>query len=332
MPLVFLNKVLALAGVTFLVASVIFLVWAFLSKRGLPRKRLLIASLSSFLLFLAAPISTYTLLYLVQLPAMLLVQSPAIAAPNDPGFRPPYAGWNGILYASGLGLLLVSVGLLAWGLLRPRGARSRILLASLGSLLLFLTVGAAHYSLVYSTQVPAHRRYVFYTPGTRAFVGDPVPDVLLTKLDGTTAPLAEFRGKVVVLNFFATWCGPCIKELPHLQELWNDLRDNEDFTMLVVGREESAETVAAFKAKNGYTFPMALDPDRSATGKTGKFADSYIPRTYVISRDGTILFQATGFCELDENPANLEIGQFYQSELVRLRKIVDEELMNKGAE
>ncbi len=310
MPLVFLNYVLELAGLAFLVASGVFLVWAFFRKRGLPRRPLLIASLSCLLLFVATAVSIYSLIFFVQLPAM---------AVGDLDFKPPWAGWNLLLYATGVGLTFVSVGLVAWALLRPRGARRRAAWSSLGCLVSSLAVGAANYSLVYSVQVPAMDRHVLYTPGTIALVGEQVPVASFTALDGTTVRLSELRGKVVVLNFFATWCGPCRMELPHLQQLWNDLHGNEEFAMLVVGREETPETVAAFKSTHDFTFPMAADSDGSAFRK---FAEDSIPRTYVLSRDGTILFQGRGFAEID----------FYQSEMARLRKIVDVELKNKVVE
>lgn len=148
--------------------------------------------------------------------------------------------------------------------------------------------------------------------GTLISVGDSAPDVSLTRLDETDVRLSELRGKVVCLNFFATWCGPCRGELPHLQEMWEELHDNEDFTMLIVSREESQETVTSFKSEQRFTFPMACDPDRSAFNQ---FATEGIPRTYLISRDGTILYQSTGYFE-----------GLYEQELARLKHLVDQQL------
>ena len=78
--------------------------------------------------------------------------------------------------------------------------------------------------------------------------------------------------------------------------------------MLVIARKESVETVTAFRAKQGYQFPMAADPDRSVYNR---FAQECIPRTYLISRDGTILYQCTGY---------------YESELAKVRKLVRKQL------
>ena len=80
------------------------------------------------------------------------------------------------------------------------------------------------------------------------------------------------------MNFFATWCGPCNYELPHLQELWSDLKTNSSFSMLVVSRDETKETVSKFVSNHGFTFPVALDPGAAAFGE---FAKEGIPRTYL---------------------------------------------------
>lgn len=82
--------------------------------------------------------------------------------------------------------------------------------------------------------------------------------------------------------------------------------------MLVIGREESNDSLKAFKQKNGFTFPMASDPDRSVFSK---FATQAIPRTYLLSRDGTIIYQCTGCYEDVEIP--------------KLKKLINKELAKK---
>jgi peroxiredoxin len=127
-------------------------------------------------------------------------------------------------------------------------------------------------------------------------VGEAAPVFSIATDDGSTVDSAKLRGKVVVLNFFATWCGPCLTELPHLQNLWEEVGPRDDFAMLVVGREETPEKIADFKAQHGFTFPMAADPERALYDR---YASQFIPRTYVVSREGTILLQTVGF-DLDE--------------------------------
>lgn len=133
-------------------------------------------------------------------------------------------------------------------------------------------------------------------PGTLTRVGEPAPDFQLTSIEGTPFHTVDLRGKVIVLTFFATWCGPCEKELPHLQVIWNEFHNDDNFRMLVVGREESDDSVKAFQQKHGFTFPLASDPDRSVYNK---FASQSIPRTYLISRQGTIVHQFTGYYEVE---------------------------------
>jgi peroxiredoxin len=145
-------------------------------------------------------------------------------------------------------------------------------------------------------------------PGTLTHVGESAPDFELTSIEGTPFHTVDLRGKVIVLNFFATWCGPCQMEMPHLQAIWNEFRNDGDFRLLVVGREESNNSVKAFQQKNGFTFPLASDPDNSVYNK---FASQSIPRTYLISRKGNIIYQCTGY---------------YEEEIAKLRKLLRREL------
>jgi peroxiredoxin len=148
-------------------------------------------------------------------------------------------------------------------------------------------------------------------PGTLTQIGRVAPDFSLTTLEQHPFRLADQRGHVVLLNFFATWCGPCQEELPHLQNIWNEFRTNQAFSMLVIGREETTEKVAAFRTKHGFTFPLAADPDRSVYGR---FASERIHRTYLISREGAILYQCTGY---------------YETELAKLKALIKAELKKK---
>jgi len=175
----------------------------------------------------------------------------------------PYIWLNHVFCNLGGGLFLLSVCFLVWGLIRKRGARKRVLLASLGCFLLFLIAGAANYALIFFVQLPALRPEFANAPGSQTRIGDQAPTFSLATPDGMKIRLPELRGRVVLLNFFATWCGPCQQELPHLQKIWDEMCSNGDFAMVVVGREESAATVAQFKAEHNFTFPMAADPDRS---------------------------------------------------------------------
>jgi peroxiredoxin len=131
-------------------------------------------------------------------------------------------------------------------------------------------------------------------PATHTKAGDQMPAFTVAEPDGTQFALASHRGKVVVINFWATWCGPCKFEIPRLEkEVWQKYKDNPNFSMVAIAREQTADDIVPFRKKSGFTFPIASDPKR---GTYKLFADSGIPRTYVVDAGGKILFQSVGYC------------------------------------
>lgn len=133
-----------------------------------------------------------------------------------------------------------------------------------------------------------------------ARVGDSVPQFSLTTADGDEFSLPK-GGKVILINFFATWCGPCQLELPHIERIWEAYKNYEHFRLLVIGREETTASVREYRDKNGFTFPIAADPDRSVYSL---FANEMIPRTMVVSPDGRIVYSRIGFYEDGLNELN----------------------------
>lgn len=124
-------------------------------------------------------------------------------------------------------------------------------------------------------------------------VGDPAPQFSLRDSD-----------KVTLINFFATWCGPCQVELPHIERIWTANKKDEHFCLMVIGREETTESVREYRDKNDFTFPIAADPDRAVYSL---FAKESIPRTLVVSPGGRVVYSKAGFYEddLDELEAVL---------------------------
>ena len=124
-------------------------------------------------------------------------------------------------------------------------------------------------------------------------VGQSVPEFELTTLDGQVVKSSDLKGKVTVINFFATWCGPCRQELPHLKtEVWDRFKEDGRFALLVVGREHTRKELADFKKQERFEMPLAPDPGRRIYGR---FAEKWIPRNYVIDSNGKIAFQSIGY-------------------------------------
>ena len=126
--------------------------------------------------------------------------------------------------------------------------------------------------------------------------GQPAPDFALPTLDGEVFRLSDQRGKVVLVNFFATWCPPCIDEMPHLQDrVWQRFAGDR-FAMVSVARQETIQVVAPFVRERGLSWTFALDAQREAFAL---YAKAYIPRNYVIDAAGEIVYQSQGFAEDD---------------------------------
>ena len=120
-------------------------------------------------------------------------------------------------------------------------------------------------------------------------VGDVAPDFSLPMTDGSTFTLSEQRGKVVMLQFTASWCGVCRREMPHIEsEIWQRHKDNANFVLVGVDREETKDVVDAYTQKVGTTYPMALDTAANAFASYA-LRQSGITRNVLIDREGKIV-------------------------------------------
>ncbi len=139
--------------------------------------------------------------------------------------------------------------------------------------------------------------------GTGTQEGQLPPEFSLPDLDGVDTSLADFEGKVVVLDLWATWCPPCRKEIPFLVQLYEEFKD-QGLVVVGVGLDRGgAPTLAPFAEENGITYPILVgDGDVQATyGVTG------IPTTFVIGRDGRIAAKHVGYDPSMAEPLREEI-------------------------
>lgn len=115
-------------------------------------------------------------------------------------------------------------------------------------------------------------------------------DFTLEDLKRSAVSLRDFEGKVIFLNFWATWCPPCRIEMPAMEKLWQKFKD-EDFVILAVDLREAREKVSSFIKENGYTFPVLLDSRGAVANIYGITA---IPTTYLLDPRGRIVGKALG--------------------------------------
>ena len=117
--------------------------------------------------------------------------------------------------------------------------------------------------------------------------GVPAPEFRLPALDGGERALEDWRGKVVLLNFWATWCKPCEDEMPAMQRLVREL-DGEAFALVAISVDTDVEAVRGFRDRLGLTFPILLDADSTVSRR---YQTTGYPESFLLDRAGVIASQ-----------------------------------------
>lgn len=125
--------------------------------------------------------------------------------------------------------------------------------------------------------------------GYIVFDGDKAPDFTITLTDGRQLKLSDLRGKLVMIQFTASWCGVCRKEMPFIErDIWQRHKDNPNFVLIGIDRDEPLEKVVNFAKQTDVTYPLGLDPGANIYAKYA-LRKSGITRNILIDKDGTII-------------------------------------------
>jgi len=142
-------------------------------------------------------------------------------------------------------------------------------------------------------------------------IGEKAPGIYLKLTSGETISIEELKGKVVVLQFTASWCSVCRKEMPHLEkEVWLPNKD-KDFILIGVDYDEPLEKVIAFKQQMNVTYPMALDPGGEIFARFAK-KRSGVTRNVVIDKEGNIAFLTRLFNKDEFNAMKVKIAELLE--------------------
>lgn len=150
--------------------------------------------------------------------------------------------------------------------------------------LILITILIAALALTFSITKPPKTT-------TITAVGSTPYNLELTDINKNRINLSDLKGSVVLVNFWATWCGSCVEELPSLERLFRLLSVNSGFKMVTILYKDDLEQAAGYMKENGYTFPVYLNPDESAI-KT--FGLTGVPETFLLDKKGVLRHKVIG--------------------------------------
>lgn len=153
---------------------------------------------------------------------------------------------------------------------------------------------------------PAASQEAASTPSSAAEEQTQAPDFTVYDADGNEVHLSDYFGKPIVLNFWASWCGPCQMEMPDFEDKYRELGEDVQFLMVNMtdGSRETVDAASDFIAQQGYTFPVLYDTASDAATTYGVYA---LPTTYFIDGDGYAVARASGAIDSDTLQQGLDL-------------------------
>jgi peroxiredoxin len=169
-------------------------------------------------------------------------------------------------------------------------------------LLIFTSSGFAQLTEVPKQNIPAEYGYLVQQ-------GDQMPEIEFQTTDGTVVKTSDLKGKVVMLQFTASWCSVCRKEMPHIEnDIWQKHKNNKDFALYGVDMDEPLEKVIKFAKDMKVTYPMALDPGAKIF-YTFAAKGAGVTRNIIIDKNGKIAY-LTRLYKIDEFNEMKEVIDF----------------------
>jgi len=182
------------------------------------------------------------------------------------------------------------------------------------NVLTFIMIAAlvAVFAFIYYAYQELSGKYLPDSAGGNT-VYEEAPDFTLTNINGEEVTLSDYRGKAVILNFWASWCPPCRSEMGYFDELSNEYEGGDELAVLMVnltdGGQETVETASSYLEVNGFTLDVLFDTEGTAASL---YSVSSIPVTYFIDKDGYI--RQTNVGAMEKQTLRMEVTKLLTSE------------------